>query len=103
MYKLCFYVPESHLDTVKTAVFAAGAGTIGAYEQCCWQVKGEGQFKPLAGSSPFIGAQGVIETVAEYRVEMVCDNVLINAVVEALKGAHPYDVPAYDVIALSDI
>ncbi|ARN76055.1 YqfO family protein [Oceanicoccus sagamiensis] len=97
MFKLCFYVPESHLESVKAAVFNAGAGTIGDYERCCWQVLGRGQFKPMPGSQPFIGEQGALESVEEYRVEMVCADKLIKAVVNALKTAHPYEEPAYDV------
>jgi hypothetical protein len=100
MYKLCFYVPESHLEDVKLAVFAAGAGRIGDYDCCCWQVSGEGQFRPLEGSQPFLGQQGSVEQVPEYRVEMVCDRPYIKAVVEALLAAHPYEEPAWDVIAL---
>jgi hypothetical protein len=71
VYTLFFYVPESHLEVVKDAVFAAGAGTIGDYQNCCWQVLGQGQFRPMAGSQPFIGEQGQLEQVAEWRVEMV--------------------------------
>lgn len=98
MYKLCFYVPETHLELVKAAVFAAGAGRIGAYEACCWQVKGQGQFRPLQGSRPFIGVQGNVEHVDEYRVELVCEEMHIRAAVAALKQAHPYEEPAYDVL-----
>lgn len=98
MYKLCFYVPESHLESVKAAVFAAGAGRIGAYEACCWQIKGQGQFRPLPGSNPFIGNHDELETVAEYRVELVCADEHIHAAVAALKQAHPYEEPAYDVL-----
>lgn len=100
MYKLCFYVPESHLEQVKQAVFRAGAGRIGDYECCCWQVKGQGQFRPLAGSSPFLGRQGEIEQVDEYRVELVCEDRLIGEVVTAMKAAHPYEEPAWDVLAM---
>ncbi len=100
MYKLCFYVPESHLETVKEAVFAAGAGRIGDYDSCCWQVAGQGQFRPLEGSKPFLGQQGSVEQVPEYRVEMVCDRQHMKAVVGALLDAHPYEEPAWDVIAL---
>jgi hypothetical protein len=100
MYKLCFYVPESHLEAVKTSVFAAGAGRIGDYDSCCWQVPGQGQFRPLDGSSPFLGQQGVVESVAEYRVEMVCETAFIKAAVDALLAAHPYETPAWDVVAL---
>lgn len=102
MYKLCFYVPESYLEEVKAAVFEAGAGTVGYYDQCCWQTKGQGQFRPLAKSNPFIGkssvgAPGEVEFVDEFKVEMVCDNDLIKGVVKALREAHPYEEPAFNV------
>lgn len=97
MYKLTFYVSETHLDAVKSAVFAAGAGRVGDYDSCAWQVKGQGQFRPLAGSQPYVGQQGVVETVDEFRVELVCGDEYIRAAVAALKQAHPYEEPAYDV------
>ena len=98
MMKLCFYVPVTHLEAVKAAVFAAGAGRIGDYEHCAWQVAGQGQFRPLTGSNPFIGAQDHLETLEEYRVEMVCDDHCVVAVVAALRAAHPYEEPAFDVV-----
>jgi hypothetical protein len=102
VYKLCFYVPESHLEVVKTAVFATGAGSIGDYDQCCWQVLGQGQFRPLAGSQPYIGSEGSVEQVEEYRVELVCDDATVRLAVAALLDAHPYEEPAWDVVALVD-
>lgn len=102
MYKLGFYVPASHLEVVKAALFAAGAGRVGDYEHCCWQVPGQGQFRPLAGSKPFIGQQDQLETVAEYRVEMVCAEPYIEAVMKSLRRSHPYQEPAYDVVRLVD-
>ena len=102
MYKLTVFIPDDALDKVKSALFAAGAGTIGHYEQCCWQVQGSGQFKPLAGSTPHIGVQESLETVNEWRVEMVVKSDVINDVIAALKQAHPYETPAYDVIAVLD-
>lgn len=103
MYKLCFYVPESHLETVKTAVFAAGAGRIGNYDQCCWQAQGQGQFRPLVGSQPHLGQQDQLETVAEFKVEMVVDDAWLTEVIQALKTAHPYEEPAIDVWQLHDV
>ena len=100
MYKIVFYVPESHLEAVKQVMFGAGAGKIGNYDQCAWQVKGNGQFRPLSGSQAFIGEVGCLETLEEYRVEMVCEDDLIRQVVKALVQAHPYETPAYDVIKL---
>lgn len=102
MYKIVFYVPESHLTVVKEAMFAAGAGKIGCYDSCAWQVKGQGQFRALEGSEPYIGQQGVVEFVDEYRVEMVCDSSFIEFVIAALKAVHPYEEPAYDVTAVLD-
>lgn len=102
MYTLIFYVPETHLETVKEAVFAAGAGTIGDYKNCCWQVLGQGQFQPMAGSQPFIGSQERLEKVAEWRVELVLTAAVIKPVIGALKVAHPYEEPAYAVYALAE-
>ena len=102
MYKLTVFIPDAALEQVKSALFAAGAGTIGNYEQCCWQVQGSGQFMPLAGSQPNIGAQDTLESVEEWRVEMVVATTYIKEVVEALKQAHPYETPAYDVIEVLD-
>ena len=102
-YKLVFYVPKSHVDVVKEAVFKAGAGRIGNYDCCSWQVLGMGQFRPLAGSQPFIGDTDIIESVEEFRVEMICIEQYLNPVVAALKNAHPYEEPAFDVWQLVTI
>ncbi|PIE43084.1 MAG: NGG1p interacting factor NIF3 [Gammaproteobacteria bacterium] len=103
MYKLVFFVPESHLESVKRSVFEAGAGLIGNYENCCWQVKGDGQFRPLKNSSPYIGELDKLEVVEEYRVELVCQDDKILDVVTALKETHPYEEPAYDVVKLASL
>ncbi|HZJ92607.1 MAG TPA: NGG1p interacting factor NIF3 [Thiopseudomonas sp.] len=100
MYSLIFYVPNTHLETVKEAVFTAGAGTIGDYKHCCWQVLGQGQFQPLPGSQPFIGQHDQLEQVPEWRVELVVAASHIKSVVTALKAAHPYEEPAYAVYRL---
>lgn len=103
MYKLVFFVPDSHLEQVKAAVFATGAGRIGDYDQCCWQVLGQGQFRPLAGANPYVGQLGQLETLPEYRVELVCLDELIGAAIDALRDAHPYEEPAFDVWRLADV
>ena len=103
LFKLCFYVPVDNAEQVKSAVFAAGAGRIGHYGCCAWQVRGEGQFRPLAGSHPHIGQQDQIEKVAEYRIEMVCDEAHLKAAVVALRQAHPYEEPAIDVWRLETL
>jgi len=95
VYSLVFYVPESHLEIVKDALFNKGAGSYKNYDRCCWQVEGEGQFRPLEGSNPFIGKTGSVEKVKEYKVEMICDNSVIHSVLEELRRVHPYQEPAY--------
>ncbi|MCG8413760.1 MAG: NGG1p interacting factor NIF3 [Pseudomonadales bacterium] len=102
MVKIEFYVPETHLEEVKHAMFAAGAGRVGDYDCCAWQTLGQGQYRPLAGSQPYLGEQDKVETVAEYKVEMVCLRTLADAVVEAMKTAHPYEEVAYSVIRTED-
>lgn len=103
MYVLVTYVPESHLDIVKAALFEAGAGRMAGYDCCSWQVKGEGQFRPLSGSNPFLGSHDVVEYTEEYRLEMVVTEDLAVNAVEALKKAHPYEVPAYHLIPVLTI
>jgi hypothetical protein len=103
MFKLCFYVPESHLETVKEALFAQGAGQFNAYDQCCWQVLGEGQFRPLPGSQPFLGEAGQLKKLAEYKVEMICKDDIIKPVIQTLLDSHPYEEPAYQVYKILTI
>jgi len=100
MHKLCFYVPVEHLEEVKNALFKKGAGKIGQYDCCSWQVLGEGQFRPLEGANPFIGLKNEIHKVAEYKVEMVVDDKLISSIVKALLLSHPYEEPAYEIYKL---
>jgi structural hemagglutinin/hemolysin toxin protein RtxA len=102
MYKICFYAPATHVDAVKNAMFAAGAGKIGFYSGCAWQVLGEGQFIPLEGSNAFIGEKNQIEKVPEYKVEMVCTSEYIHGVIAALKKSHPYEEPAYHVFRVEE-
>jgi structural toxin protein (hemagglutinin/hemolysin) RtxA len=96
MVKLSFYVPETHLESVKAAVFAAGAGQQGQYSQCAWQTLGQGQFCPSEQSKPFLGRPGQLTQVPEYRVEMLCPRSAVPAVAAALRKAHPYEEPAFD-------
>ena len=97
MYKLCYFVPETHLEKTKRALFEIGAGKIGDYDSCAWQCAGQGQFRPLEGSDPFLGEKGALEVVEEYKVELVCEDDLVGEALKALKQAHPYEEPAYEV------
>ena len=99
LYKIEFYVPETHLEAVKLAMFEAGAGNIGDYDSCAWQSLGQGQFRPLQGSSAYLGEIDKLETIAEYKVEMICGEATLEAAIAALKQAHPYEEVAYFVLA----
>ena len=100
MFKLTVYIPATHVEAVKEALFNAGAGRYAAYDRCAWQVLGEGQFRPLVGSQPFLGTAGRDERVPEYRVEMIVPDADVAAVLRALKAAHPYEEPAYDLVRI---
>ena len=98
--KLVVFVPPSALDAVRTALFAAGAGRIGDYEHCSWFTEGTGTFRPLAGASPTVGRIGEEEQVAELRLETVFPEERHDDVLSALRAAHPYEEPAFDVLPL---
>ena len=89
------FLTESH--KVISSVFATGAGRIGEYDSCCWQVVGQGQFRPLAGANPAIGEKHELTYVDELKIEMVCEEQSIKPAVLAMKSAHPYEEPAYQV------
>ncbi len=95
MYQLWVYVPQDYLEPMKEALFRAGAGRIGNYDRCCWQVKGQGQFRPQSGSDAFVGELGEVERVDEYKLELVCAAEIKSAIKRALLDAHPYEEPAY--------
>ena len=103
MYQIVVYVPATHLEGVKAALFDAGAGKIGDYDHCAWQTLGDGQFRPLAGSSPYIGQKGEVEQVPEYRIELVCDDAVVKCAIIAMLAAHPYEEPAYSVWPLVSV
>ncbi len=102
-YKVCVYVPENYKEQVKTAMFAQGAGKMGGYDCCCFEYKGQGQFRPLEGSHPFLGKANEIEKVEEYKIELYVPTEVISQVIKAMKLAHPYEVVAYDVFKIEEV
>ncbi len=102
MFNLVFYVPLTHAEKVKEAVFQAGAGRLGDYDQCCWEVKGQGQFRALKGATPYVGQVNKLEKVEELKVELLCQEEAVESVIQALKGAHPYQTPAYFLLKAVD-
>jgi hypothetical protein len=100
--KLVVFVPREALDTVREALFAAGAGRICAYERCSWYTEGTGTFLGGESTSPNVGKPGREERVAELRLETVYPAEREVEVVKALREAHPYEEPAFDLYVLAD-
>lgn len=98
--KLVTFIPHEHVERVREALAAAGAGVIGRYSHCTFGVAGEGTFLPREGASPFVGAVGEIERVSEVRLEVVVARSLKGRVVQALKESHPYEEVAFDLYPL---
>ncbi len=100
--KLVVYVPEANVAAVLVALHTAGAGKIGPYDQCSFRVGGTGTFRPLHGANPAVGQVGQTESGAEQRLEVLLPTYLEKAVVRAMRQAHPYEMPAYDLFALTN-
>ncbi len=100
--KLVIFVPAGYEDPVRQAVSRAGAGWIGNYSHCTFQVMGTGTFLPLEGTQPFLGREGSLEHVNEYRLETILPRRLRTRVLQALFAAHPYEEVAYDLYALEN-
>lgn len=102
LLKLVTFVPLPKAEMVRTALFAAGAGHIGNYSECSYNVLGEGTFKAGEDTNPYVGDIGTQHTEVEVRVEVILPRHILPRVLKALKDAHPYEVPAYDIIALQN-
>ncbi len=98
--KLVVFVPVDAADKVANALFAAGAGIIGNYQNCSFHTDGTGTFLPMRGAKPTIGRQGRFEAVPERRLETIVPTAKLDAVVAAMKEAHPYETPAFDILKL---
>jgi hypothetical protein len=98
--KLVVFVPAEALDRVRDALFEAGAGRIGAYERCSWYTEGTGTFRGGEGTQPAVGEAGREERVPELRLETAFPAENRERVVDALRRAHPYEEPAFDVYEL---
>jgi dinuclear metal center YbgI/SA1388 family protein len=99
--KIVTFVPAGRVQRIVDAMAGAGAGAIGDYDRCAFLIDGEGTFRPGPSSNPAIGTRGKVEVVAETRIEMVLPRAARDAVVAALRRAHPYEEPAFDVFELA--
>jgi len=102
MRLLVTYAPHAHAAAVREALWAAGAGRIGNYDRCSFNVEGYGTFRPLEGADPFVGRPGTDRTEAETRISVVFPAHLAGAVESALLAAHPYEEPAYEIYRLEN-
>jgi len=102
LQKLVTFIPESHFEQVRLALFEAGAGGIGNYDSCGYCVEGKGTFRALDGARPFVGQRGTLHTETELRFETVFPSRFNRQMVTALLNAHPYEEPAYDIYALQN-
>ena len=102
MLKLSVMVPDAHCETVKNALFEAGAGAIGDYDSCSFSVQGNGSFRALSGANPFVGQVGEVHHEPETKIDVVLPRWLRSRVERALIDAHPYEEPAYEFIAMEN-
>lgn len=100
--KLVVFVPENHHESVLRAVAEAGAGWIGNYSHCTFNLEGEGTFLPQEGANPYIGKQGKLERVKEVRLETIFSERIQSQVIAAMLDAHPYEEVAYDIYPLEN-
>jgi len=102
LYKIAVYVPLTHMEEVREALGNSGAGHIGNYSHCTFQAKGQGTFKPLEGTNPFIGSTDEMEFVDEVRMETIVQAEKLEQAIQAIVSAHPYEEPAYDIYPLKN-
>lgn len=101
-FKLVVYVPESHADELRDSLATSGAGHIGDYSHCTFQTTGQGTFKPLAGTNPYIGSTDKMEVVDEIRMETIVCEKELNSAIQSLMKHHPYEEPAYDIFPMAN-
>ena len=95
-----YYVPKDQATSVANACFAAKAGEVGNYTNCCWSVEGVGQFMPSDNANPAIGSLNQLTQVSEMRVEMICNLAVWPMVKRAFLASHPYEEPVYFIYPL---
>ncbi len=100
--KLVTFVPKKNAEEIRNALFEAGAGSIGNYGECSFNIEGKGTFKPLPGSDPFVGKIGERHTENESGIEVIFPAYLQNKIISSMKKAHPYEEVAYDIYKLEN-
>ena len=100
-YHLIVYVPVTHAAKIREVLARMGAGKIGNYDSCSFSVRGTGRFRPLKGSTPFLGSEGMIEEVEEERIEVVISSETnLSSLLTEIRKAHPYEEPAIHILPI---
>ena len=102
MYKLNYYVPVDAKEKTKQALFDIGVGRYENYECCSWETLGKGQFKPINDANPSIGKLKELEIIQEYKIELICEDKLIEEAIKTLNKVHPYEEVAYEVFKMEN-
>lgn len=102
LFKIAVYTPIAYKEQICTAMYEAGAGCIGNYDNCGFTTEGTGSFKALDNAHPFCGIIGEIHNEQEYKIETICPHERINSVIRAIKDKHPYEEPAYDIYPIAN-
>ena len=102
LLQLITYVPVDYAEQVKKALFEAGAGNIGFYDECSFSIGGEGTFRPIDGANPFLGKKGTTEKVNEIQLSVIFEKFKKNQIISAMKFAHPYEEVAYQIYAIEN-
>ncbi|SMO62064.1 dinuclear metal center protein, YbgI/SA1388 family [Saccharicrinis carchari] len=102
LLKLVTFVPQAQANSVRAALFTAGAGHIGNYDSCSFNLNGQGTFRGNESATPYAGKKGELHNENEVRIETVLPQYLKNGVIQALKQAHPYEEVAYDIYTLQN-
>lgn len=98
--KITVFVPLVNADEIRRVLGENGSGVLGKYSYCSFTTKGIGRFRPTAEARPHIGSAGVLESVEEERIEVVCGKNIAKKVIEIMKQAHPYEEAAFDIVPL---
>jgi dinuclear metal center YbgI/SA1388 family protein len=102
LFKIVTFVPNAHYEHLRQAMFDAGAGHIGNYDSCSYNIKGIGTFRGNENTNPFVGEKGILHNEQEIRIETIAKQENLNKIISALKQNHPYEEPAYDVYQLEN-
>lgn len=100
--KLEIFIPIDHLDRLRQALAAVGAGQVGNYDNCCAVVEVRGYWRPLEGATPFLGEIGQVESGAECKLEVNCKSEKVRETIKAVRAVHPYEEPVINILPLAN-